>query len=127
LFALAQAAPGPNMLITTLIGWRVAGAWGAVVATMSLCAPSSVLTFGTASLWYRFRDAPWRVLIQRALLPVTAGLIMASAVVLTQSTTTGWRTAALTAAATAVFLMTRVHPLLVLGAGALLGVVGLVG
>ena len=65
--------------------------------------------------------------MQRGLLPVTAGLIMASAAVLTRSTTTGWQTAVLTAGATAVFLLTRVHPLIVLAAGAALGVLGLLG
>ena len=124
LYALAQAAPGPNMLVATLIGWRVAGLGGALVATLSLCAPSSLLTFCTTSLWYRFRDAAWRVLVQRGLRPVTAGLLMASAVLLTESTTTGWQTAALTIAATLVFLLTRLHPLIVLAAGAALGVLG---
>jgi chromate transporter len=127
LFALAQAAPGPNMLIATLVGWRVAGLPGALVATLSLCAPSSLLTFGTAQLWYRFRNASWRVLVQRGLMPVTAGLIMASAMLLTESTTTGWSTAALTAVATLVFMRTKIHPLIVLGAGMVLGVLGLVG
>ena len=127
LFALAQAAPGPNMLISALVGWRIAGVPGALVATLSLCAPSSLVTFGTAQLWYRFRDKPWRVLVQRGLMPVTAGLLMASAVLLTESTTTGWTTAAVTAVATVLFVRTKLHPLIVLGAGALLGVLGLVG
>jgi chromate transporter len=60
-------------------------------------------------------------------MPVTAGLIMASAVLLTESTTTGWTTAALTAVAMVVFMRTKMHPLIVLGAGMLLGVLGLVG
>jgi chromate transporter len=124
LFALAQAAPGPNMLVATLVGWRVAGLGGALVATLSLCAPSSVLTFGVAHLWYRFRAAPWRVLVQRGLMPVTAGLLMASAVLLTESTTTNWKTAALTGAATVVFLRVRLNPLILLAAGAALGVLG---
>lgn len=127
LYALAQAAPGPTLLITTLIGWRMAGLGGAMVATLSVCAPASLLTFCTAHLWYRFRDAPWRALVQRGLLPVTAGLIMASAAVLTHSTTTGWQTAALTVIATLVFLLTRLHPLIVLAAGAALGMLGLLG
>lgn len=127
LFALAQAAPGPNMLISTLIGWRVAGLPGALVATASLCAPSSLLTFASAHIWYRFRDATWRRLVQRGLVPVTAGLLMASAVLLAESTTTGWTTALLTAVATVVFVRTKLHPLIVLGAGAVLGVLGLVG
>jgi chromate transporter len=127
LFALAQAAPGPNMLVATLVGWRVAGLAGALVATLSLCAPSSLLTFCTVNLWYRFRDAPWRGLVQRGLVPVTAGLIMASAVVLTETTSTGWRTSVLTIVATVVLLRSRLHPLLVLAAGATLGAIGLLG
>jgi len=127
LFALAQAAPGPNLLVTTLIGWRVAGLGGALVTTLSVCAPSSVLTFGTAHLWYRFRGAVWQVLVQRGLMPVTVGLVMASAALLTRSTTTGWQTAALTGAATVVFLLTRLNPLVVLAGGAALGALGLLG
>jgi chromate transporter len=127
LFALAQAAPGPNMLVATLVGWRVAGLSGALTATLALCAPSSVLTFGTCSLWYRFRNAPWRVLIQRGLMPVTSGLIMASAVVLAETASVSWTTAALTVVAASLFLLTRVHPLLVLAAGAVLGAIGVVG
>ena len=34
LFALAQAAPGPNMMITSLVGWRVAGIAGLLVSTV---------------------------------------------------------------------------------------------
>jgi chromate transporter len=45
LFALAQAAPGPNILVVSLIGWKVAGMAGAVVATAAVCGPSCVLTF----------------------------------------------------------------------------------
>ena len=39
LFALAQAAPGPNMLVVTLIGWRVAALPGALVTTLAVAAP----------------------------------------------------------------------------------------
>ena len=44
LFALAQAAPGPNMMVVSLVGWRVAGFWGALVTTGAVAAPSSMLT-----------------------------------------------------------------------------------
>ena len=40
LFAISQAAPGPNFMISTLIGWKAAGLPGALVATLALCAPS---------------------------------------------------------------------------------------
>lgn len=127
LFALAQAAPGPNMLISTLIGWRIAGLAGALTATAALTAPSSVLTFFTASLWYRFRDKAWRRTVQAGLMPVTAGLVMAGAIVLAQATAINWKTAAVTAVATVLFLASRLHPLLVLAAAAALGACGLLG
>jgi chromate transporter len=124
LYALAQAAPGPNMLVVTLIGWRVAGLPGALIATLSVAGPSSVLTFASYRLWYRFRDAAWRRRVQVGLMPVTAGLVMASAALLIETTATGWGAAAVALMATALFLFTRIHPLLVLGAAAVLGASG---
>jgi len=125
LFALAQAAPGPNMLVVTLIGWRVGALPAALITTLAVAAPSSVLTFVGFNLWYRFRDAAWRRLVQAGLMPVTAGLLMASAALLLGTTTTDWGTGAIAAVATALFLSTRLHPLLVLGAAAALGATGL--
>ncbi|MBN8902204.1 MAG: chromate transporter [Rhodospirillales bacterium 69-11] len=127
LYALAQAAPGPNMLVSTLIGWRVAGFGGALVATGALTGPSSVLTFFSAHLWHKFRDRPWRRTIQAGLMPVTAGLVMAGAVVLARSTSVDWRAAALTLVATLLFLSERLHPMLVLALAAVAGALGLVG
>src|SRR5919206_3592014 len=125
LYALAQAAPGPNMLVSALIGMRVAGLPGALVAVGALCGPSSALTFLCASTWHRLHDRPWRTTLQAGLMPVTAGLVMAGAALLVRTTAQDWRSAALVAVATALFLGTRLHPLLVLGAAALLGAVGL--
>jgi chromate transporter len=125
LFALAQAAPGPNMLVVTLIGWRVAALPGALVTTLSVAAPSSVLTFYAYRIWHRFRDAKWRRLVQNGLRPVTAGLLMASAALLLRTTSMQWGTAAVTMAATLLFLFSRIHPLLVLATAAALGASGL--
>jgi chromate transporter len=127
LFALAQAAPGPNMMVVSLIGWRVAGLAGALTTTLAVAAPSSILTLLVSGVWYRFRNQPWRKALQTGLMPVTAGLLMASAALLIHATTIGWSTGAVTVVATGVFLFTRLHPLLVLGAVAALGAVGVVG
>ena len=127
LFALAQAAPGPNMLIVALIGWQVCGLSGAVVAMGSLCGPSSLLTFFTVRLWERFRDAPWRRSVQAGLLPITAGLITASGVLLTRTTSAQWDTGLVTAVALALFVLTKVHPLWVMAVAAALGALGVLG
>lgn len=124
LYALAQAAPGPNMLVSTLIGWRVAGLSGALVATGSFCAPSSVLTYLVSGAWHRFREARWRRIVQAGLTPVTVGLVMSGAALLTEATSTNWRKAALTSAMTVALLLTRLNPLLLLAVGAALGAAG---
>jgi chromate transporter len=128
LFALGQAAPGPNiLLVAALIGWQVAGLAGALVATSAFCAPSSILTFVCAGLWDRLRATWWRPAVQAGLAPVTAGLVMAGALLLIRSTMLDWRGAMLIAVATALFIRSRINPLLVLAAAAALGAAGLLG
>ena len=125
MFALSQAAPGPNVLIVSLIGWKAAGIAGAVVAMAAMCAPSSLLTYQVARVWERFRDAPLRIAIQRALAPITIGLILASGVVLTRTIDQDWRAFLVTGATLVLTMTTRAHPLWMLAAAAALGAVGL--
>jgi chromate transporter len=69
MFALAQAAPGPNMMVVTLVGWHVAGWPGVLMTTLAKFGPSSILTGVVLHLWQRFKDKPWRGTVQAALLP----------------------------------------------------------
>jgi chromate transporter len=127
LFALAQAAPGPNMMVVSLVGWRVAGIWGALVTTAAVALPSSILTLLVSNIWFRFKDADWRKALQAGLQPVTVGLIMASAALLIQSTAVDWRAALVIAVTACLFHFTKLHPMLILGCSALAGAIGLVG
>ena len=127
LFAIAQAAPGPNFLITTLIGWKAAGLAGALVATAAMCAPSCVLSFWVAKVWDHHREAPWRAAVAAGVAPVTVGLIFSSAYVLVRAADTGWRLALVTAASAAVAYFTKLNPLWCLAAAAALGVAGVFG
>ena len=127
LYALAQAAPGPNMLVVTLIGWRVAGVSGALVATVSLVGPPCLLVYAVSAAWRRFRNARWRIVIQAGLTAVTAGLLTAAAVLLGEATSVNWKAALITVAVTAALLCTRLNPLIFLGAAAALGATGALG
>jgi chromate transporter len=127
MFALAQAAPGPNMMVVSLVGWRVAGLAGALVTTTAIALPSSVLTFVVAGLWFRFRDRPWRKAVQVGLQPVTVALIMASAAVLMWTAAVDIAATLVLVVALVLFLRTKLHPLLILGGAAALGAIGLVG
>ena len=121
LFAVAQAAPGPNVLIASLIGWKAAGLAGAVIALLAFCAPAAVIAWWVADLWERFKDSPWRLAIQRALAPVVVGLILSGGYILAASAEGGWRVWLIAGGATAAAFATRVNPLWVVAAGALLG------
>jgi len=124
LFALAQASPGPNILVVSLIGWQVAGLAGAIAATAAICGPSCVPTFVVSRIWLRFRDAPWRAAIQNGLVPVTVGLMLASGYLITLSADHSMLAFAITAVTAAAALATRIHPLWFFGAAALLGLAG---
>ena len=127
LFALAQAAPGPNMMVVSLIGWRVAGLSGALVSTIAIAGPTSVLTYLSAGAWFRLRDRTWRKAIQAGLLPVTIGLVMASAALIVVSTTLGWQTGTIAAVVALLVHFTKFHPLLILAGAAALGAAGFAG
>ncbi|MGI8841552.1 MAG: chromate transporter [Caulobacteraceae bacterium] len=124
LFALAQAAPGPNFMISTLVGWKAAGLAGAMVATVAFAGPSCLLAFFAVRLWDRHRAAPWRATLLAGLAPVTVGLVAASAWLLARAADANWRLAAVTAATAAVALVTRLNPLWFLGTAAVLGLAG---
>lgn len=124
LFAIAQAAPGPNILIVTLVGWKVAGLPGAAVTTLGMCGPSSLLAFWVSRLWDRFRTSPWRLAIQRGLAPITIGLVLGSGYLLTRAADHSWLAYGLTGITAAVALSERFNPLWLLATGGMLGLLG---
>jgi chromate transporter len=121
LFAIAQLAPGPNAMIVTLIGYHVAGLVGALVATLAMCGPSCVFTFFAARAWHRFETARWRAIAQAGLVPISVGLIAASALILARAADHNAAAAAITALTAAVCYFTRLNPLWMFALAALLG------
>jgi chromate transporter len=124
MFALAQAAPGPNMMIVTLIGWHVAGWPGVFVTSVAKFGPSSLVTIAAMHVWERFKDRPWRRYVQLGLVPMTAGLVAASAALIARASDTRWILAGITLAVAALSYRTRIHPLWLLAVGALVGLTG---
>lgn len=125
LFGVAQASPGPNMLISTLIGLHVAGLAGAMVATLGMIGPSSALTVLVSGLWHRFRTARWRVVTQAAITPITGGLVLAAAMFLLRTADHDWLLGAISGVAAVLSLQGRLNPLWLMAAGCVIGVVGL--
>jgi len=126
LFAIAQVTPGPNVIITTLIGYQAAGIAGAAVATAAMIGPTCVATYFITRVWDRFRDAPIRAAIQAGLVPVSIGLLAASAWIMVLATGTSWIAIGITVAAMAAGFFSRLNPLWVFAAAAIIGALGLI-
>jgi chromate transporter len=125
-FAISQAAPGPNVQLVTLVGFHVAGLAGAAVATLAMCGPTAVVAYFFANTWDRFKERPWRRAIQAGLVPISVGLVGATAVVLAGTANRSWITVAITAASAATAYWTRWNPLFVFAVAGLLGLFGLI-
>ncbi len=117
-FAISRMAPGPGTLLVTLIGWDVAGAWGAVVASVAIFTPTALLVYGLARLWARTRGARWQLALEAGLRPVAAGMILASGLVLIEALEGGWLARGIAVASTATLMATRVNPVLLMAGGA---------
>ena len=94
------------------------------MTTVAICGPSSVLTYVVAHVWERFREARWRIVIQRALAPITVGLMFAAGYILTRASDHSPLAYAVTAGSAALTVWSRVHPLAVLAAAAAVGATG---
>jgi chromate transporter len=133
--AIAQAAPGPNVLFTGLMGWNVglnAGGLPTALLGMLVCLggimlPSSVLAYATAQWSHRNRDLRAVRAFKQGLAPLVIALLVATGWIL--ATANGyalknWPTWAVTIVTTLVVWRTRLHLLWLLGAGALIGAMG---
>ncbi len=121
LFAIAQAVPGPNMLVVALIGQREAGLAGGLAATAATVLPAGALVLTASHFWNRFQGARWRQAVQRAMLPISGGFMLSAALVLVRAADAWWLMAALTAISAFLCLRTKIHPLWLLSGGALAG------
>ncbi len=128
-FAISRMSPGPGTLLVTLIGWDVAGVWGAIVASLAIFVPSALLVYGLARLWARYRGARWQLALEAGLRPVAAGMILASGFVLLQALEGGWPARCIAIASTVLLMTTRINPvaLMALGAVVFIGLHGVLG
>jgi chromate transporter len=126
LFAIAQAAPGPSILIVTLVGYSAGGVLGAALATLAMVVPSGALVFVCARSWQRAGAARWRVAFERGMAPLAVGLVAASGIIVAQGADHSPAQYGLTALATVIFCATKTSPIVVVGAAGVVGWLGLV-
>jgi chromate transporter len=126
IYAISQLSPGPNVLIVTLIGYTVGGFGGALVATLAMCVPTAALAYYVSGLLGRSRDSHWPSVIQAALVPLSIGLMAASALVVAQTADRNWASVIVTLAIAALAYATRLNPLYLLLAAGILGFAGVI-
>jgi chromate transporter len=125
-FAISQLSPGPNVLIVTLIGYAVAGVGGALAATLAMCVPTAALAYGVSRLMNRSSHSRWPGIVRAALVPLSIGLMGASALILAQASDRTWAALLVTAGAAVLASVTRLNPLWILLAGGCLGFAGVI-
>jgi len=119
--ALAQSAPGPNVLFVTVLGWQVAGFWGALATTMGALIPSALLAIYAGRKVLANSGSVWMKALREGLAPVAIGLTLATAIVLLKPWAGEWRVWALMLLSTAVAYFTRLAPLYSIIVGAIVG------
>lgn len=141
--ALAQSAPGPNVLFVGLMGWNVGlnaaaglgGGWisvalsglGMFLSLLGIMLPSSVLTYTTTRWAHKHRDNRGVKAFKLGMAPVVIALLLSTGWLLTAShneASRDWPLWLLTLVAMVLVWRTRIHLLWLIGAGALLGAVG---
>jgi len=143
--ALAQAAPGPNVLFIALLGWNVgmnaggglgagAHAWwlalaGVGIAMIGILVPSTTLTFAAARWGHQNRELRAVRAFKQGMAPIVVALLIATGWILASSSGNPlehWQSWLLTAITTVLVWRTRLHILWLLGAGAILGAFGVI-
>lgn len=119
LFAIAQSAPGPNVLIVSLVGWRLVGLAGLLVATVAMLGPSSLLAFGVGRVWSRWSGSAMVGMLQQVLAPIAVGLIAASGLILARAADATVAAGVVTALVAGFVFFTKKSPMWALAAAAL--------
>lgn len=83
--AFSQLTPGPILVSSIFIGYKLTGFAGAIVALLATFGPSAVLMIMVSKLFAAHKEHQWLKNTLAGIKPVVVGLIIASAIKLLQS------------------------------------------
>jgi len=118
-FAISHAAPGPNIIMVSLIGWQVAGIAGLLVATAAIVLPSCTLAYAASRTLARWEAHPAVAIVKAGLVPVALGLILASGVAMMRVAAQDLVGLGIALGTAAFVVLSRRNPLWALAAGSL--------
>jgi len=133
LYALAEAAPGPSSMLVGLLGmgaaWREGPLWAVLtglVAEAAILLPSTLVVVAACLSWNRFRHSPWRQAFERAMGPISLGVLLAVGVKILRLSDTNPAGLLVSLLVCVLVLTTRLSPLWMMAVAGLLGGLGII-
>jgi chromate transporter len=134
IFSISQTAPGPSILIVTMVGYAAglhvggipAAILGGVIATVAMIVPAASLMYVVTLFWQKAQKSKWRIAVEKGFAPLTVGLILATSLVMSRAADHDWRAYLLTALCTLLFVRTKINPLILVGVAGVIGYFGIV-
>lgn len=133
LYALAEAAPGPSSMLVGLLGmgaaWREGPLWALLTAfgaELAILLPSTLLVVAACLSWNRFQHSPWRAAFERAMGPLTLGVLFAVGVKILRLSDTNPAGMLVSGVVCALVVTTRLSPLWMMALAGLLGGLGII-
>ena len=127
LFSISMAAPGPSMMVVSLVGLKACLSYGtaiaivgALIATIAMFLPSSVLVLIVGKFWDDWQDSPWRRSIEQAMMPISTGLILAATIIIAKTSIHSVPTMIMGVIALGLMLFTKINPVLMMGVAGLI-------
>jgi len=132
IIGIAEMTPGPIAVnAATFVGYKTAGVWGSVFATLGVAMPSLLLILFISGIFFKYNDHPITKHIFIGIRPVIAGLILSSALIIAKSTilvgghvegsSFNFETFIITITILIIALMKKIHPIILICIAGLLG------
>lgn len=125
-YTIGKLVPGPTTIFAGLIGYAAMPGrplLGAVLATIGMFVPSSIIMVVANILWAKFEASPWKAIVSHGLAPAIVGLVWSSVWTISKGTATGVVAYVITGIVAVLMLRTKLSaPVLI----ALSGVVGII-
>jgi len=127
-YTIGKLVPGPTTVFAALVGYAAMPGrplLGALIATIGMFVPSSIIMALVGLAWRRFEASPWRIIVSHGLAPAIVGLVWASVWTISRGTATGVLPYAITGLVTVLTLKTKLSAPLLIAASGIVGIFAL--
>jgi chromate transporter len=120
--AMGQITPGPIFVSATFIGYKLAGFWGALNATISIFFPTAVLTVFCAKFFNKISSSDVVAAVFKALRPAIIGMIASAALTILWNNGLSWLPAAIFGTTLLAIMRFKIDPVYIIPVAGLIGI-----